>query len=229
MFKLRPSQERGFADRGWLKSYHSFSFADYYDLKYTNFSSLRVINEDWIAPAQGFGKHPHKNMEIITYPVSGTLRHADSLGHQSDITHGTIQRISAGKGILHSEFNPSSSEEVHLLQIWIEANKENVPPRYDEMKLDLQNNQALLVASETGKNNSMAIYQDAEIWAFSGSEEWTYQNHEDRPLWLQLIKGQLRVNDLILNVGDGLAITDEASLAIKPSAEVEYLFFVLPK
>ncbi len=227
MITVRRSEERGYAEHGWLKSYHTFSFANYYDPKHTSFAALRVINEDFVAPGKGFDTHPHKNMEIITYPISGTLRHADSLGSQSDISHGTIQRISAGTGVYHSEFNPSPSEAVHLLQIWIEPNQKNVPPRYDEVELDLSANKAVLIASPDGANGSMPIYQDARIWSYAGTAEWDFTNSNKRPVWIQIISGQIKLGDLTLKAGDAAAVNDEASLKLTPTEQTELLLFEL--
>jgi len=231
MLKLRKSQDRGQANHGWLKSFHSFSFADYYDPEFMGFRSLRVINEDFIAPAMGFGKHPHRDMEIVSYVVKGSLEHKDSLGSQSIIRPGEIQFMSAGTGILHSEFNPEQKDETHLLQIWIMPSQTGVTPKYGQIPIaeKLKEKKLLLVVSGDGREGSIQITQDAKLYVgkFVKSESVKFEIQQGRHAWLQLIHGKLDVNGALMDAGDGLAVSDESHLQIATLSESEFLLFDL--
>jgi redox-sensitive bicupin YhaK (pirin superfamily) len=184
MIKLRKSADRGYADHGWLKSYHSFSFADYYDPAYTDWGNLRVINEDYIEPGTGFGKHSHRNMEIISYVLSGELAHQDSMGNIKGIPPGDVQRMSAGSGVIHSEFNHAKDRITHLLQIWIEPNVQEIPPSYEQKTIPVTEKQGKLrlIASPTGENESVVIHADAKLYAglFDGDETATLMLNPSR-------------------------------------------------
>jgi redox-sensitive bicupin YhaK (pirin superfamily) len=230
MITLRKSDERGHARHGWLDSYHTFSFADYYDPAHTHFRDLRVINEDIVAPETGFGMHPHRDMEIITYVVSGALRHSDSMGHTAVMRAGDVQRISAGTGILHSEVNASTTEPVHLLQIWILPDHKGATPGYAEKSFaQTATGKLRLVASKTGRDGSIAINQDAGLFLgkLAMGDAVPYQLEPKRHAWLQLIKGELNLNGMSLRPGDAAAISEVGSLAIKAITPAEFLLFDL--
>lgn len=230
MITPRYASERGHANHGWLDTFHSFSFADYYDPKFMGFQSLRVINEDKVAAARGFGSHPHRDMEIITYVIAGELEHKDSLGNGSIIRRGEIQRMSAGRGVVHSEFNPSATDPVHLIQIWIEPSRKGLTPSYDQKKfeLDSQSNKLTLIASEDGRDGSMKINQDAALFAGNlENGELTYQLQSGRSAWLQVVSGELQIGSLELSAGDGAGINDEEALELKSSGKAEFLLFDL--
>jgi hypothetical protein len=230
MIKLRKSGERGYFNHGWLKSFHSFSFANYYDLAHMNFGNLRVINEDYIEPNQGFATHPHNNMEIITYVISGTLSHKDSMNNSSTINAGEVQLMSAGSGVFHSEFSDKTSE-THLLQIWILPNVKNTTPSYQQKNFasEFKNNALNLVVSSAGENGSLQIKQDCKIYfgKFSAGEQFNFEIAKDRKIWIQIIKGELETFDFLAQKGDALAISDEKIIALKISKDVEFLFFDL--
>jgi redox-sensitive bicupin YhaK (pirin superfamily) len=218
MITLRPANERGHANHGWLDTYHTFSFDTYYDPKHMHFRSLRVINEDRVAPGRGFGTHPHSDMEIVTYVLEGELAHKDSMGTGSTIVPGEVQRMSAGTGVLHSEFNHSKSEQVHLLQIWILPERRGLEPSYeqkffpDEEKL----NRFRVIASREGRDGSVKIHQDASINAALVDEGKCviYPLGEGRYAWIQVARGAVTVNGKALNPGDGAAISDEQQITI---------------
>ena len=230
--KIRTSQERGHANHGWLDSYHSFSFASYHDPKWMGFSVLRVINEDVVEPAQGFGMHSHQNMEIITYILQGNLAHKDSLGNVEVIHQGHVQRMTAGTGIRHSEFNASDTEPVHLLQIWILPNQQNLTPSYEDKFFEdaQKHNQWCLLASEKGENNSLLVHQDMSLFSAKLSERKTldYALKDNRSAYLQVASGSVEINQQVLNAGDA-AMFDAAQI-IKISAvdNSEILLFDLP-
>jgi quercetin 2,3-dioxygenase len=231
--QIRTSQDRGHANRGWLDSYHSFSFANYYDPNWMGFSVLRVINEDIIAPAQGFGMHSHDNMEIITYVLQGNLAHKDSLGNTEVIHQGHVQRMTAGTGITHSEFNASDSEPVHLLQIWILPNKQGLTPSYEDgFFTDAQkHNQWCLLASENAEAGSLKVHQDMRLWASKLSERnaLEYALKENRSAYLQVASGSVEIGGKLLNAGDA-ALFDVAELIeIAAISNAEILLFDLPK
>lgn len=232
MITLRPSTARGRGKLDWLDSYFSFSFSQYYDPAHMNFSNLRVINEDYIAPSQGFATHGHKDMEIITYVLEGELEHKDSIGNGSIIRPGDVQRMSAGTGILHSEFNPSPDQPVHLLQIWITPNQFGFEPSYEQQFFPLEDKQGQLrlVASPDGRNGSVTIHQNAFIYAsvLARGETVTHAMG-DRRAWIQIIKGSLTLNRETLKTGDGAGISDEQAITlIGQDQETEFLLFDLP-
>jgi redox-sensitive bicupin YhaK (pirin superfamily) len=230
MIQVRKSNERGHADHGWLNTYHTFSFADYYDPAHTHFRSLRVINEDRVAPEMGFGMHPHRDMEIITYVVSGALTHRDSMGNQATMRAGDVQRISAGTGILHSEINESKNEPVHLLQIWIMPDKKNAKPAYAEKSFSSAEPGKLhLVASKSGRDGSIAINQDAELFLgkLEAGTKVSQRLGEGRHAWVQVIRGGLDVNGTELAEGDAAAVSKSDLLSIVATQPSDFLVFDL--
>ncbi len=232
MIVLRPSQERGYADHGWLKSFHSFSFAGYHDPKFMGFGPLRVINEDRIGPGTGFGKHGHRDMEIISYVLSGALAHQDSMGNGSVIHPGDVQRMSAGTGIQHSESNGEKTGETHFLQIWIQPSKTGNPPGYEEKHFDVvsKRGQLRLIASEDGQAGSVTIQQDAKLYSglFDGAEVAALTVAPKRLAYVHLIRGSLTVNGQAINGGDALMVQDESSLSLTSGRDAEVLVFDLP-
>lgn len=232
MHTLRPSNERGSFDFGWLKTNHTFSFADYRDPNHMGFRSLRVINEDFIAPAKGFGTHGHNDMEIVTYVIRGSLSHKDSMGNGSSIHPGDVQYMSAGTGVTHSEFCESKTEETHLLQIWILPNQKGYTPRYDQKQFlrDQKLNQLCLLVGDDGSGAPIEVHQDLKLFAsiLQQNQNISYSLQSDRHAWLQLIRGQLSVGSSTLSAGDGLAISEESNLAIQATHdEAEFLLFDL--
>ena len=229
--QIRTSQARGHANHGWLDSYHSFSFANYYDLDWMGFSVLRVINEDVIAPAQGFGMHSHADMEIITYILQGNLAHKDSLGNVEVIRQGHVQRMTAGTGITHSEFNASDSESVHLLQIWILPNQQNLKPSYeDKFFNDAQKqNKWCLLASEKGEEGSLIVHQDMALFAAKISERKSleYALKENRSAYLQVASGTVEIDQKQLNAGDAAMFDAAQTIQIKSVDNAEILLFDL--
>jgi quercetin 2,3-dioxygenase len=228
----RLSSERGYADHGWLKALHSFSFADYYDPKEMGWGALRVINEDRVAPGAGFGKHGHRDMEIVTYILDGALEHKDSLGNGGIIRRGEVQRMSAGKGILHSEFNPSPVNGTHLLQIWIEPAQLGTPASYEQQALpeaELRGRWRL-VASPDGADGSTTIGQDARLWAslLAPGEALPYALVAGRLAYVHVVRGRLALNGQILGTGDAAKIADETRLDFQADEETEFLLFDLP-
>lgn len=213
MFYLRPANQRGHTDIGWLNSYHTFSFGQYYDPRYMGFSDLRVINDDVVAPSGGFDTHPHDNMEIVSIVLSGELEHKDSLGHGSVLRPGEVQTMTAGTGISHSEFNPSSENPVHFLQIWIIPDSQGLEPSYKQKKFDPKNmkNKLCLLVSPDGSDDSLKIYQDAKIYQahLSAEEVITYEVGEKRAVWIQMASGSVEVSGNLLVGGDGLAVYEE--------------------
>ncbi|MFA9489067.1 MULTISPECIES: pirin family protein [unclassified Mannheimia] len=228
MLQLRKANERGNGSFDWLESYHTFSFANYYDPKHIHFSHLRVINEDFIAPNYGFGKHPHDNMEILTYVLSGRVAHEDSMGNKTEVKAGEFQIMSAGTGIFHSEVNPSSDETLHLYQIWIIPNQKDVTPRYSQDKFAPKEG-ATLILSPNAEDGSFKIYQDMKLWRYQYPTAKTEQVAFDssRSYWLQVIKGNLTVNGVELNTSDALGIRQEELLEINAQDDVEFLLFDL--
>jgi quercetin 2,3-dioxygenase len=231
MLTLRKSNERGFADHGWLKSFHSFSFAGYYDPSHMGYANLRVINDDIIAAGTGFGTHGHKDMEIITYVLEGALAHKDSIGNGAAILPGDVQRMSAGTGIMHSEFNHEKARNTHLLQIWIEPNKKGVTPSYEQTHFDAASKRGKLklVASETGVAGSVKISADARMHAglFDGSERAELALDPKRPVYVHLARGTLKVNGQELQAGDAAKLAGESVLELKDGREAEVLVFEL--
>jgi len=231
MHFLRKSQDRGYADHGWLKSFHSFSFAGYHDPKFMGWGNLRVINEDRIAAGMGFGKHGHRNMEIISYVLSGELAHEDSMGNVKGIPPGDVQRMSAGTGVTHSEFNHAKAQTTHFLQIWIEPSILEVTPGYEQKTIPLEDKQGklLLIASPNGDNHSVKLHADAKLYAglFNGEEFATLAINPKLKAYVHLIQGSLNVNGETLTSGDALLIQDEAQIQIKDGENAEVLVFEL--
>jgi len=228
---VRRSNERGHAEHGWLDSRHTFSFADYYDANHMNFRSLRVINEDYIAPGMGFGMHPHRDMEIFSYVLGGALQHKDSLGNGSILKPGQIQLMSAGTGVLHSEFNPSREEQTHILQIWIMPSKKNLTPGYTEWTPSDEQAiaQKVLVISPDGRDQSAVIHQDADVWRvkLATGEKVTHQLKPGRGAWLQVARGRVNFAGADLSAGDAASIEDPGALEIVASEDAEALLFDL--
>jgi redox-sensitive bicupin YhaK (pirin superfamily) len=232
MITVRPSEARGGADHGWLRTKHSFSFADYYDPKFMGFRSLRVINEDFIAPAKGFGTHGHRDMEIISYVVEGTLAHKDSMGNVAPIPAGDVQYMSAGSGVRHSEFNHDQEKWTHMLQIWIEPNEIGAQPRYAQSKISRQEKQGRwkLLASPNGAEGSIQIRQDAKFMATLVAQggALSYELGAGRAAWIQLVRGEIEVEGQVLKAGDGASIEDLTQFSVRGlGAESEVLLFDL--
>ncbi|HEY4244631.1 MAG TPA: pirin family protein [Kofleriaceae bacterium] len=229
---IRRANERGHADHGWLDTFHTFSFADYYDPKHMGFSALRVINEDWVKAGRGFGKHPHRDMEILTYVLEGAVSHEDSMGNGSVIRPGDVQRMSAGTGVLHSEQNPSKTEDLHLLQIWIMPDRANHQPGYEQKTFTdaEKRDQLRLVASPDGRDGSVTIHQDAtlSVGLLSPGTTVTKELAPGRKAWVQVTRGEIDLAGEKLSAGDGAAIVDGTQLPISASAESEVLVFDLP-
>jgi redox-sensitive bicupin YhaK (pirin superfamily) len=232
MTEIRRSNERGYADHGWLKSFHTFSFADYYDPQHVEFGPLRVINEDRVQAGAGFGTHAHRDMEIISYVLSGELAHKDSIGNGSTIRPGDVQRMSAGSGVRHSEFNPSSSEPVHFLQIWIQPNAQGIAPSYEEKRFSVEEKRGRLriIASPDQADGSVLIHQDARVYAglFDGTETATLNVKPGRRIYVHVARGTVTANGAALNTGDALKLTDAEELVLKQGSQAEVLVFDLP-
>lgn len=228
---IRRSSDRGHANHGWLDSRHSFSFADYYDPKHMGFRSLRVINEDRVAPRGGFPSHPHRNMEIFSYVVDGTLEHKDSMGNGRRLKPGQIQLMSAGTGVTHSEFNPSATEAVHFLQIWITPKQNDLTPNYSEWhpSPDKENSSKVLVISVDGRDGTARIQQDADVYRIrlAAGESIEHALKPGRGLWLQMISGTATVDESLLNAGDGASTECAGKFEIHASAATEALLFDL--
>jgi len=228
---LRKSSERGFADHGWLKSFHTFSFAGYYDPMNMGFGPLRVINEDRVAPGQGFGKHPHRDMEIISYVLDGELEHKDSMGTGSVIRPGDVQRMSAGTGVFHSEYNPSPKNSVHFLQIWIEPDELGIKPSYEQkfFSPEEKRGKLRLLASPDGREGSVKIHQDACIYAalIDGDERVSHKLAAGRKAYVHIARGTATVNGLPLGSGDALKTEGESEVVIEQGEDAEVLLFDL--
>jgi redox-sensitive bicupin YhaK (pirin superfamily) len=231
MLTLRPAAERGHADHGWLDTHHTFSFAGYYDPRHMGFRALRVINEDVVAPRGGFGTHHHEDMEIVTYVLDGALAHRDSLGNGATILPGEVQRMSAGTGIDHSEFNHSGDEPVHLLQIWILPERLGLTPSYEQraFPLDTAKDDLLLVASRDGRDGSVTVHQDVALYAgrLAHGAKLERAIGAGRHAWVQVARGAVEVNGVALRAGDGLAASGEPKLAIAATEDAEILVFDL--
>jgi len=231
MLEIRKSEDRGHANHGWLDSYHSFSFADYYDEAHMGFGPLRVINEDYIAAGQGFGTHGHRDMEIITYVLEGEIAHRDSMGNGSTIRPGDVQRMSAGTGVRHSEFNPSSDNSTHLLQIWIQPNMLNVEPSYEEKRFaeEEKRGRLRLIASADGADGSVRIHQDAKLYVglFDGDEKASLALAAGRSAFIHVARGAVAVNGVALKAGDALKVADVPSIDIAGGKAAEVLVFDL--
>lgn len=232
MLRIRRANDRGHFDHGWLETYHTFSFGEYIDREFMYFRTLRVLNEDWIQPGQGFGTHPHRDMEIITIVVSGALEHKDSLGNGSIIRPGEVQCMSAGTGILHSEFNPSQADIVHLLQIWIVPERNGLTPDYEQKSNDIaaKKGRFCLVASPDSSDGTVTIHQDVSLFLslISPGETMTFELAENRHAWIQVVRGSLTFNETSLKAGDGAAISAESALNLTGKEESELLLFDLP-
>jgi redox-sensitive bicupin YhaK (pirin superfamily) len=233
MIEIRKSADRGQAHHGWLQSQHSFSFADYYDPRHVGFGPLRVINEDRVAAGAGFGTHGHRDMEIISYVLDGALEHKDSMGTGSVLHYGDVQRMSAGSGVRHSEFNGSKTDQVHFLQIWIQPSQQGIPPSYEEKHFSVEEKQGKLrlIASGDGREGSVLIHQDASLYAalLDGEDQATHALQAGRLGYVHVIRGRVEVNGVELNTGDALKITDEASVSITKAEAAELLLFDLPR
>ena len=231
MLKVRKSNERGFADHGWLKSFHSFSFAGYYDPQFMGWGNLRVINEDRIAPGTGFGTHSHRDMEIISYVLSGELAHKDTMGNVKGIPPGDVQRMSAGSGVQHSEFNHAPAESTHFFQIWIEPNVNGIPASYEQKTFAVAEKQGALrlVASPDGALGSVTIHADARLYAglFDGTQQAQLALDPARKAYVHLVRGELTVNGVALQTGDAALIEGESQLALSQGKDAEVLVFEL--
>ena len=231
MITIRKAEERGHFDFGWLNTYHSFSFGEYYDPKHTRFRTLRVINEDFVQPGHGFPTHGHRDMEIVTYILQGALEHRDSMGTGSIIRRGDAQRMSAGTGVTHSEANPSPDEPVHLLQIWIFPSEQDMHPEYEEKKFSDEDkrNKLRLIVSPDGSDGSVKIHQDAKIYAslLDEREVVVHTLENGRRAWLQVAAGSVTLNDIALKQGDGAAVSGETSLTTAANEPAEVLLFDL--
>jgi len=231
MIEIRKSEDRGLADHGWLRSYHTFSFADYYDPENMGFGHLRVINEDRVQPGTGFGTHGHRDMEIISYVLEGELAHKDNMGNGSTIVPGDVQLMSAGKGVLHSEFNHARDEVTHFLQIWIEPNVSGIPPSYEQKRFDAESKRGRLrlVVSPDGRDGSVTIHQDAHLYAglLDGSDRAVQKLQPGRRAYVHVARGRLTVNGQPLEAGDALKATDTAEIVLQQGEGAEVLLFDL--
>ena len=232
MNQIRRSNERGFADHGWLKSFHSFSFADYFDPKHVEFGALRVINEDRVQAGQGFGTHAHRDMEIISYVLDGELAHKDSMGNGSTLRPGDVQRMSAGSGVRHSEFNPSPDNPVHFLQIWITPDANGIEPSYEEQRFEPQEKRGRLrlIASPDRADGSVLIHQDARVYAglFDGAESASLAIADGRRAYVHVVRGKVSINGVSLGSGDALKVSDTGALSVRDGSDAEILVFDLP-
>lgn len=231
MLKIRRAADRGHADHGWLNTYHTFSFASYYDPRHMGFRSLRVMNEDRVAAGKGFGTHEHRDMEIVSYVLAGALEHKDSMGNGEVLKPGEFQRITAGTGITHSEFNASSSELTHFYQIWLLPDREDIEPSYEQKKFDPadRQNQLQLVASPSADDGSLLIHQDVRIYLanLDTEAEVTYPLGTGRHAWLQVLRGTVEISGEALDTSDGAAISDESDVAVKATTAAEIMLFDL--
>lgn len=229
MFDIIRSDSRGSADHGWLKARHTFSFADYRNPERVHFGHLRVINEDRIAPAKGFGTHPHKDMEIVSYIISGAIEHKDSMGNGTVIRAGEVQRMTAGTGVLHSEFNHSENDELHLLQLWIFPEEKNLDPGYEQTLFTREDklNTLRLIGSRDGRDGSVTIHQDVDLFAsvLEAGKELTLEGTTGRRVFVQLISGELEVNGHALDAGDGAQIRGVDAIHVNAKSESEFLLF----
>jgi quercetin 2,3-dioxygenase len=231
MITLRPSHERGHTTLSWLDSAHTFSFNNYFDTRHMGFRQLRVINDDWVKPGAGFGTHSHRDMEIITYVLEGALEHRDSTGNGSVIRPGDVQRMSAGTGISHSEYNPSHTAPVHLLQVWILPGRRGLEPGYEQRSFALAElrHQWRLIAARDGRDEAVTVHQDVDVWAtwLEPGEQVSYPLRPSRHAWLQVASGGVALNGTALKVGDGAAVSETATLDVIASDRSELLLFDL--
>ncbi len=231
MIRIRRAGDRGHANHGWLDTWHTFSFSTYQDPDHERFRSLRVMNEDIVAPGRGFGTHPHRDMEIVTYVLAGALEHKDSMGNGEVLRPGEFQRMSAGTGITHSEFNPSPDEPVHLYQIWLLPERKGIEPSYEQQRFveEERHNQLRLVASRDAAQGSLLIHQDARIY-LSTLDEGRSVNHPlpaGRHAWLQVLRGSVSLNGQVLETSDGAAVSEESSMMIEAQSDAEVMLFDL--
>lgn len=231
MIQVRKANDRGHADHGWLNAYHTFSFASYRDPRFMGFRSLRVMNEDRVQPGEGFGTHPHNDMEIVTYVLEGALEHKDSMGNGEVLRPGEFQRMTAGTGITHSEFNPSDKELVHLYQIWLFPDRKGLTPSYEQKRFapEEQQNRLRLVASPDAADGSLLIHQDARIYLsqINSGQSVTHPLQTGRYAWLQVLRGSVTVNETKLDTSDGATISDETELNISGNNNAEIMLFDL--
>jgi redox-sensitive bicupin YhaK (pirin superfamily) len=231
MITIRRAADRGYFDHGWLKTFHTFSFAGYRDPQHMGFRALRVMNEDRVAPGQGFGEHGHSDMEIVTYVLDGALAHRDSLGNGEVLLPGEFQRMTAGTGIRHSEFNPSRDEAAHFYQIWLLPREKGLTPGYEQKSFPIEERRGKLrlVASPDGDAGSLTIQQDTRIYlsSLSNGETIQYEFNQDRHGWLQVLRGQVRLNDTDLQAGDGAAVSSELRIDVAATSDAEILLFDL--
>jgi redox-sensitive bicupin YhaK (pirin superfamily) len=231
MIQVRKSEERGHVDHGWLNTYHSFSFSGYHDPRFVHFHTLRVLNEDWVIGGEGFDTHPHDNMEIVTYVIEGALEHKDSMGTGSVIRAGDVQRMSAGTGVTHSEFNHSKTETVHLLQIWVFPEKKGLKPEYEQKSFspESKKNQLRLVVSPDGKDGSVQAHQDARFYAslLDAKKELTHEFSPGRSGYLHLVSGKISLNGKEIGAGDGAMISEEKKLQIQGMQNAEFILIDL--
>ena len=231
MIAVRPAAERGHADHGWLDTRHTFSFASYHDPRHMGFRSLRVINEDRVQPAEGFGTHAHRDMEILTWVLEGALEHKDSMGNGSVIRPGDLQRMSAGTGVTHSEFNPSREAPVHFLQIWLLPRERGLPPGYEQKRFPQESRRGRLrlIAAGDGREGAVTIHQDADVWTalLQPGESLSHRLAPGRYAWVHVARGAVSLNGSTLGAGDGAAVSDESALEITAAAGAEVLLFDL--
>ena len=231
MIEIRKATERGHANHGWLDTWHTFSFASYQDPAHHSFRSLRVMNEDFVQPGEGFGTHPHRDMEIVTYVLEGALEHKDSMGNGEVLRPGEFQRMSAGTGITHSEFNPSDSEPVHLYQIWLFPEKKGIEPSYEQKAFPSEEmtNQLRVVAARQPRDGSLLIHQDASIFLskIDATKSVTHRLEHDRHAWLQVLRGSVSLNGERLDVSDGAAVSEVEELTIQATEDAEIMLFDL--
>lgn len=231
MIQIRKSNDRGHADYGWLNTYHTFSFGTYADPEHTRFRSLRVMNEDWVSPGQGFGTHPHRDMEIVTYVLEGALEHRDSMGNGEVLRPGEFQRMTAGTGITHSEFNPSETERTHLYQIWLFPEQKGLTPSYEqkEFQAEGRHNQFQLVASRTAQEGSLKIHQDARIYLsqIDSGRQVDYELPLGRHAWLQVLRGSVSLNGTPMQTSDGAAVSGDRELKLQATTDAEVMLFDL--
>jgi hypothetical protein len=231
MISIRKATDRGLTSFDWLKSYHTFSFGAYYDRRFMGFGTLRVINDDRVAPGQGFAEHPHDNMEIVTYILKGALKHQDTMGNISVIQQGDIQRMSAGTGVRHSEYNPSDTEEVHLLQIWILPNQKDIPPSYEQKNFndEEKSGRFKLIASQEGREGSISLNQTVDIYAgmLNQQNSLSFTLEPGQRAWIHVAKGDVTLNETPLHAGDSAGVVEEGQFEFKEAREAEILLFVI--
>ncbi len=229
MLTIRPANERGHRNQGWLNAYHSFSFGEYHDPQYNRFRSLRVMNEDWIAAGKGFGAHPHRDMEIVTLVLEGALEHKDSMGNGSVLRPGEFQHMTAGAGITHSEFNPSATDPVHLYQIWLQPESRGLKPSYEQRMFDEagRDGRLQLVASQDAADGSLMIHQDVRVYMVQLHAEQVIRHdiEMERGIWIQVLRGDVGINGRLLHAGDGLAVEQEENLQMTSPTSAELLLF----